>query len=527
MTTELTLDEAAYFIYFAQLTGIVGSGFLAQSIGQLFDDTSKVVWLGSVINILTLALTPPISQAADLWGRKWFLVVSAIFGFAGCMIVSRAETMGTVIVGYTILGIGYGCQSLLLAVISEVLPRKHRSFAQAGASCFGGLGGILGLLMGGALVKNANLENFRIYFYVNAAIFLSASIIFIILYNPPPRELQRTLSWPEKFSNLDWIGYMFLTPGLTLLSVGLAWSYNPYRWSNAHVLIPFILGIIFVAVFAVYESRLKKDGMLHHDLFRHRNFPIGVVTIFIEGFIFFSCNNYYTFEVALFAHSDALIVGLHFSIVFWVSLLAAAAVGFYSSWKRVVRVPMIGGFVFLLIFNILMATSTNNTSGGAFWGYTVLAGAGLGTILPVVVTAAQLSTTAEHIALSSGLVVASRAAGAVFSLAINNAIFNSALFQLGPKIAAASVPLGLPPSSLGSLITGLASGNQAALQHTKGLTPQIMKAALEAFYSVYNLAFRNVWICATCLACAAVVGKNFDFFLISSPAMNFGSKILM
>lgn len=52
------------------------------------------------------------------------------------------------------------------------------------------------------------------------------------------------------------------------------------------------------------------------------------------------------------------------------------------------------GFACLLIFNILAATSSEN-SRQAFWGYQVFLGAGLALVLNAVVTAAQLSAPPE------------------------------------------------------------------------------------------------------------------------------------
>jgi hypothetical protein len=49
---------------------LVGSGFLAQTTAAALDDSSKAVWFSSALTIATIALNPPISQAADYWGRK-------------------------------------------------------------------------------------------------------------------------------------------------------------------------------------------------------------------------------------------------------------------------------------------------------------------------------------------------------------------------------------------------------------------------------------------------------------------------
>ena len=114
--------QACNGAYFAQLLALVGSGFLANAISTLFGPNHQGVWLSSVITILTVVLGPPVSQVADLWGRKWPLVIALAFGGIGSIVASRAQSMGTVIAGFTILAVIFGAQRLVDAVVSDILP---------------------------------------------------------------------------------------------------------------------------------------------------------------------------------------------------------------------------------------------------------------------------------------------------------------------------------------------------------------------------------------------------------------------
>ena len=69
------------------------------------------------------------------WGRKWILVIPNIGGVVGAIVSARASSMGMYIAGFCLGGVGFGTQGIILAVISEVLPRKFRSWAQAAANC--------------------------------------------------------------------------------------------------------------------------------------------------------------------------------------------------------------------------------------------------------------------------------------------------------------------------------------------------------------------------------------------------------
>ena len=410
------------------------------------------------------------------------------------------------------MSISFGSQPLLLAVVSEVLPRKYRTMAQASSNFTGVTGGIIGVIMGGALVRHGNAENYRIYFYVLAAFFAAAAIGCALCYNPPLRELQKSLTTAEKLRRLDWIGYALFIPGLILFCIALSWSRNPYQWSNAHVLATFVISIVLILGFLVYEWRFTTDGVLNHGLFRTRNFPLSLLLIFCEGLAFWACNNYLAFEVSVITGADLLIAGLHLVLGFAFGMLGALSIGWISSRWKVLKIPTVLGFLLLLAFNIGMATLQPSTPFGAYWGLVPLAGLGLGIILPSVIVIAQLSTPPELISITSGLVTAIRSVGGAVGLAINTALFNGALATNIPaKVAAATIPLGLPPTSLGPLIGALTSENQSALAHIPGVTPEVIGAAAGAIKDAYSIGFRYAWIVACCFSALALFGKFLRF----------------
>jgi MFS family permease len=507
-SASLTYIKCINFAYLAQLTGVVGSGLLAQSVQKLLGGPNESTWLSQGITILTVVLSPPIGQCADLWGRKWPLVGAMICGCVGAIVASRAQTMGTAIAGFCVMGISYGAQPLLHAVVSEVLPRKQRPIAQATVNASAGLGGFLGVCIGGSLLKDGVLENYRIYLYINAGIFLAAAAGLALLYNPPRRELQTVLSTTEKLRSLHWISYFLFTSGLVLFCLSLSWSRNPYPWSDPRVTATFAIGVVLMIGFAVYETRFKSNGILNHQLFKNRNFPLALLTIFAEGLAFFSFNAYFAFEIGVKTQSNLLMSALPLGIFFLSSMVFAYLAGFYSSKRRQLRLPLVAGFTMILLFFVVMAATFADNIQPAYWGLAVILGAGTGVILPLTMVAAQLSTPADLISITSALVIATRSLGGTVGLAINNALFNSALAtELPRKIAGATIPLGLPSTSIPDLIAGLTSQNPTLLGEVPGASPSIIQAAAAALVQAYSVGFRDCWIAATCFMFVAVVGE--------------------
>jgi hypothetical protein len=77
------------------------------------------------------------------------------------------------------------------------------------------------------------------------------------------------------------------------------------------VLGPVLGGAVLLMIFVVYEWRFKKDGILHHAVFtRHRNFPLALFCVFVEGLIFFTANAFLSYQVAVLYEKNSILTSL-------------------------------------------------------------------------------------------------------------------------------------------------------------------------------------------------------------------------
>lgn len=419
-------------IYFVTIVNVVGSGFLAHQIVAAVGGSDKVNWITLALGINPIAFGPILAQAADLWGRKWPIVGGMLAGFAGCLIVARANSIGVVILGQAIAGFNQSCQGLAHTIISEILPRKYRPYAQAAIHIGGGIAAPVALYTGGAMCRHS-ASGFRNYWYFTAAQFLVIGCIITLFYKPPARELQ-LLGAKERLRRVDAIGSSLLIISLLGFCIGLGWSQNPYDWKNAHILAPFITGIVGMIVLGIYWTIVKTDGLVHHGLFRgSRNFALSILCITCEGVTFFAANNYFGFEVEFLFNRDLLLTGVTYSITWWTYMIAAVTAGVYSVRTRRLRAPIVAAFASFIIYFGLMASVTVS-SGANVWGYGVFLGIGFGVSINALVVIAQLSTPPVLIASATCLMIACRGLGGTLGLAIYNAVFNGALKEnIAPK----------------------------------------------------------------------------------------------
>ncbi|KIW19365.1 hypothetical protein PV08_03660 [Exophiala spinifera] len=516
------LVGAVLTLYFCELIILVGGGTFAQRVAAEIGGVGLTSWPSLAVIIFTVALAAPLSQASDYWGRKWILVVPNIGGIAGSIISARATSMGMYIAGFCVGGIGFGSQGLILAVVSEVLPRRFRSWAQASANIMNALGSIFALAVGGYLVQSRS-DGFRIYFYICAGVYAVAVLLVFLLYNPPPRELQ-FLSLREKISALDWPAYFFLGTGCTLLCLGLLWAENPYSWKDAHVLAPLLTGVALLIILAVYATRFKKDGLFHHALFRYRNFPISVVGSALEGMGYMTAAVFFPYALSVLqaGHLSTYRQYLCQMVGFCAFGVACFLSGLYIYKTKSVRTTGVGTFVMFLIFMCVMAGVNENTPSTHYWGYILFYGMGLGLALVTFFTAAQFATPPDLIATTSGICTGVRSLGGSIGLSIINAIFASTLTSnLAPKVTKAVVPLGINNTDIGPLIGALTSGNMELAQSIPGISPEIIAAAGLAIKQAYVLSFRNVFICGAVLMAVGIIVSSF----MTNPRSEFNANV--
>jgi hypothetical protein len=321
----------------------------------------KYIWVPQGLIICVTFTAAPIAQSSDFWGRKIPILICTGLCITGSALISRASSMNMAIVGSLIVGVGSGSSPLLYAVASEIMPRQYRPAAQAGVNIANSFGGLLTLLLGFGLVKK-NDEGFRIVWYVGTGLFTLNFLAIFLLFNPPKRRLEVSLTWQEKVKALDWIGYVLFSIGIIMFSVGLTWANNPYSWKSAQVLGTFIVGVCFIIITIVWEVR-KKDGFCHHGLFQTgRNFPLALVFIFVEGFAFYAANNFLPLVYSVYFNSDIFKVGVLISLIFIFGAVASMVGGIYSMKSKRLRPPLtLGMALFLIYFGKIVRSDAHKT----------------------------------------------------------------------------------------------------------------------------------------------------------------------
>lgn len=87
------------------------------------------VWI-SLVWILTAAITfALVGRLSDVMGRRWFFITGNFFGLLGTIINGTAQRIPVVIGGSTLIGISGAVQLSFPVVLGELVPNKHRPYA--------------------------------------------------------------------------------------------------------------------------------------------------------------------------------------------------------------------------------------------------------------------------------------------------------------------------------------------------------------------------------------------------------------
>ncbi|KAG9321222.1 hypothetical protein KVV02_008142 [Mortierella alpina] len=197
-----------------------------------------------------------------LAGTLWFAIWSLVSGFARdpiFMSIARA-----------IQGVGAGLTiPSALAILTTTFPLgPERTFA---LSMFGGagiFGQTLGVLLGG--VFDATI-GWPWIFYITAIISASISLMgfFVITKTNDKAKTAQT--------RIDYPGVFLFMIGIVMVVYYLTESVSS-GWASAKTLAPFLVGIVLLAIFVVWEWRIDYSIMPFH-IWRSRRFYSSVVVI--------------------------------------------------------------------------------------------------------------------------------------------------------------------------------------------------------------------------------------------------------
>jgi EmrB/QacA subfamily drug resistance transporter len=231
-------------------------------------------WIVDAYAVAFAALLLPFGAMGDKFGRRTLMLIGmAVMGLASVAAALMTDPQ-LLIVTRVIAGVGAALiMPGTLSSITHVFPPEERGKAVGTWAGFAGSGGVLGLVLAGALLEVGSWPSI---FWASAVL---AALAFIGTLAVVPNSKD-----PEH-ANIDPIGSLLSVTGIAALVFGII--EGPVEgWANAKVVVALIVAAIGLIGFVIWELRSTRP-VLDVRLFGNKAFGAGALSIFIQFFAAF------------------------------------------------------------------------------------------------------------------------------------------------------------------------------------------------------------------------------------------------
>lgn len=246
----------SFLVSFAAIFVISGSSLAAPSIGKEYAMNNVTQnWILTMLLISISAFTIPAGQISSKYGNKKMFIIGCLLFLIGLVLSCISISSEMFLISRAIQGIGYAIYGVAEMAMLVLLTTPKNRGKTIGIAIVGSyLGSIIAPLAGGYLINNFG---WRTIFYIGIPF-----VIFCILLT----VMKINQEWkPNKNDKLDLNGCLLYIIGIILFV---------YGFSNLLSLfgqISIIIGVVFLIIFGVYESKIELP-VFNIKLFKNRRF---------------------------------------------------------------------------------------------------------------------------------------------------------------------------------------------------------------------------------------------------------------
>lgn len=368
-------------------------------------------WVATAYLLTSVITVPIFGRLGDYYGRKPFVVASILIFTAASIGCGLAQSMLQLVVGRAVQGFGGGMLiGTAFACIPDLFPdpRTRLRWQVILSSAFG-IANAFGPTLGGFLTQYAG---WRFVFFVNLPLGL-VSLYFVWRYLPHIRQTQHVRH------RLDWLGALLIIGGL-----GSMQMFVEFFALQGVSLLVLALGLVCVASFwalVAWEKRCP-EPLIPMEMFRNKGMVALFVLSLFTGVVMFVLLFYLPLLFQGGFGLDPQQVG-----VLITPMVVCITVGSLSGARIVLRLSrptyiLYGGFVLLVLACAGLATTHQATSRTVLTVYMVLAGVGLGFIMPNLTVFIQELAGRSLLGISTGMMQSIRMIGGMLGTTVVGSI---------------------------------------------------------------------------------------------------------
>ncbi len=397
-------------------------------------------WVSTTYLLTSTLAIPIFARLSDIYGRKWFfltgasmfIATSALCGASGTLNFLGIDGMNQLIVFRGLQGVGGGMMmGLAFTIIGDVFSPAERGKYQGFFAATYGLSSIFGPTLGGWLTDH---YSWRATFYVNLPIGIVA-IAAILLQFPywRPEGVKRSI---------DWGGVITLISCIVPLLLALTWVRDD-GWASVRVDVSFVISASMLVAF-IWLERRAIEPLIPLVLFRSSVISVGSAASFILGMGMFGVIIYLPLFMQGVLGVTATESGNLLTVLLLSSVFGSILTGQINLRFRTYKPSAVVGSIMITAGMILFARMGAATSIRAVVHAMLIAGFGMGLLMPVYTVAIQNAASREHMGAASALPTFFRSIGSTIGVAI----FGTVLLVNYQHDFQHGLPAGMPASLL-------------------------------------------------------------------------------
>jgi EmrB/QacA subfamily drug resistance transporter len=206
--------------------------------------TTTTVTLVLTAYLLTASVaTPIVGRLGDMFGKeRMLLIVLACFA-AGSLIAALSHSIGVLIAGRAVQGVGGAVFPLAFGIIRDEFPPERVATGIGLISATFGIGGGAGLVLSGVIVDHLAYE--WIFWLAFAAVVVAIIATHLFVPESPVKSPAR----------IDFVGAGLLTVGLASLLIGVSEGQS-WGWGSDRVIGLFGIALVVLAIWVIWERRV-------------------------------------------------------------------------------------------------------------------------------------------------------------------------------------------------------------------------------------------------------------------------------
>ena len=253
---------------------------IAEPRGGLGASQSQLEWAINSYTLVFAGLLFTFGVIGDKVGRKRMLIIGLVLFGVASLLSAYSRTPDQLIFARAAMGLGAAAvMPQTLSIISNVFEPAERPRAIGLWAMAVGIGFAIGPVLGGVLLDRFWWGS---VFLINVPVTALGALAAIILV-PESRN--------HEAGGIDYVGVLLSIAGLVLLVYGIVQGGDIGSWVHPAVLGPIVSGLVILAVFGWYETRIAHPS-LDVRLFRDRRLSASVGAI---ALVFFGVGGVYFF----------------------------------------------------------------------------------------------------------------------------------------------------------------------------------------------------------------------------------------